>query len=208
MMKTRALLTALLAAGVMVASPVVAQDSGAAEQETKDVNKDDLSLGEEVDPSQAIGAPYVRETYGDWEMRCLRTQDGNDPCNLYQLLLDDDGNSVAELSVFDLPQGGPAVVGATVVTPLETLLTEQVVLSVDEAPGRRYPFSYCAAQGCFSRIGFTAEEVDAMRKGNIATIKIVPVVDPTSVVNLTVSLSGFTAGLQAVTESNATLENQ
>ena len=207
-MKSRALLTALLAAGVMVASPVVAQDSGAAEQETQDVNKDGLSLGEDVDPSQGIGTPYVRETYGDWEMRCLRTQDGNDPCNLYQLLLDDQDNSVAELSIFDLPEGGPAVVGATVVTPLETLLTEQVVLSVDEAPGRRYPFSYCAAQGCFSRIGFTAEEVDAMRKGNIATIKIVPVVDPTSVVNLTVSLSGFTAGLQAVSDSNAALENQ
>ncbi len=61
--------------------------------------------------------------FEEWEQRCIRTESGADPCQLYQLLKDDQGKSVAEFTIFGLPAGWPAVAGATIIVPLETLLT-------------------------------------------------------------------------------------
>lgn len=158
-----------------------------------------LSLGEEGEPQ--VGQVYVRETFGDWELRCERTESGEDPCQLYQLLEDQEGNAVAEISVFDLPENSQAAAGATVVTPLMTLLTEQITLAVDGGTAKRYPFSWCSAIGCIARVGFTEEEVQSFRRGNTARLAIVPAAAPDQRVILDVSLSGFTAGFEAVQES-------
>jgi invasion protein IalB len=162
---------------------------------------DTLSMGSTIEP--APGQTYVREEFGDWDLRCVRTEDGTDPCQLYQLLLDEEGNSVAEVSMFAIDDEGPASAGATIITPLETLLTEQIRIAVDASPVKQYPFSFCSQVGCFSRVGFTAEEVDAFRRGSVATITIVPAAAPTQRVNLNMSLIGFTAGFEAVRAANA-----
>lgn len=158
-----------------------------------------LSLGDDGEPQ--VGEVYVRETFGDWELRCERAESGDDPCQLYQLLEDQEGNAVAEISAFALPENGQAVAGATIVTPLMTLLTEQITLSVDGAGSKRYPFSWCSAIGCIARVGFTEEEVQSFRRGNTAQLSIVPAAAPDQRVNLAVSLSGFTAGFEAVAAS-------
>ena len=93
--------------------------------------------GEAGEPQ--IGQTYVAEKHGDWQLRCVKSDGEKDPCQLYQLLLDGEGNSVAEFSIFNLPEGQQAVAGATVVTPLETLLTAELRLRVDEGQVRRYP---------------------------------------------------------------------
>jgi invasion protein IalB len=163
----------------------------------------DLSMGASASTPEGVGSSYTPATFDAWEQRCLRTADGADPCQLYQLLKDANGNAVAEVSLFDLPPGQPAVAGATVVAPLETLLTEQLTLAIDSAPAKRYPFSWCASVGCFARIGFTGEEVDALKRGAKATITIVPAVAPDTQVVLDMSLKGFTAGFEAVSAANA-----
>jgi invasion protein IalB len=162
---------------------------------------DALSMGSTAEPT--VGQTYVREQFGDWDLRCVRVEEGNDPCQLYQLLSDEEGNSVAEVSMFSIDDEGPAAAGATLITPLETLLTEQIRIGVDESPVKQYPFSFCSQVGCFARVGFTAEEVDAFRRGSVATIIIVPALAPTQRVNLNMSLIGFTAGFEAVTAANA-----
>ena len=88
-----------------------------------------------------------------------------DPCQLYLLLKDKTGNSVAEFTIFNLPKGseGPAVAGATFVAPLETLLPTGMTMQIDGGKGKAYPFTFCAQIGCISRIGFTAEEIEAMK---------------------------------------------
>jgi len=146
----------------------------------------------------APGQGYLAETHGDWALRCVRSGADREPCHLYQLLRDGEGNSVAEITVFPINESTRAVLGATVATPLETLLTRQVTLSVDGGGARRYPFTYCSVQGCFSRIGLTQPEVDAFRQGNAATIAIVPLAAPDQIVRLAVSLRGFTAGHNAL----------
>jgi invasion protein IalB len=162
-----------------------------------------LSLGEAVDEEQPFGATYVAQEFGDWQMSCVKTESGADPCQLYQLLEDPQGNSIAEISMFGLPAGQEAAVGATIVTPLETLLPAQITLRVDSAQAKRYPFTFCAALGCVARVGFTADEVNAFRRGNTATMTIVPAAAPDQQVPITISLAGFTAGLAAVNEANA-----
>jgi len=144
--------------------------------------------------SPVEGQPYVRQTFGDWALRCISLAEGPEPCELYQLLLDADGNPVAEISMFPLPPGGDVAAGANIVAPLETLLTEQLTLSIDGGAARRYPFAFCNPAGCVARVGFSADDVLAFKRGRTATLRIVPRVAPDEQVVLTISLSGFTAG--------------
>jgi invasion protein IalB len=160
----------------------------------------DLSLGEPIDGGEPrVGEPYTREEFGDWSLRCLRSAEGADPCQLYQLLMDADGNAVAEISMFPLPEGNRAAAGATIVAPLESLLTEQITIAVDGTAARRYPFTFCNGAGCVARVGFTAEEVAQFQRGRTATLRIVPAVAPDQEVVLTISLVGFTAGYNSTT---------
>ncbi|MCU0909496.1 MAG: invasion associated locus B family protein [Rhodobacteraceae bacterium] len=163
----------------------------------------DLSLGETVNGEPQVGDTYVADVQGDWEVRCVRTEDGKDPCQLYQLLQDEAGNAVAEIGMFALPEGQQAAAGATIITPLETLLMQQVTIAVDGGTAKRYPFTFCSQIGCFARVGFTADEVAAFKRGRQATLTIFPAAAPDQPVNLTISLSGFTAGYDAVAAANA-----
>ena len=151
----------------------------------------------------AVGETYLAAGFDAWEQRCVKTEDGSDPCQLYQLLKDKDGNSVAEINLFPLPAGGQAAAGATIVAPLETLLTANLQLAVDANTPRLYPFTFCAPIGCIARVGFTAEEVEQFRKGAKATMTIVPAAAPDQKVDLDISLKGFTAGYEAVAKTQA-----
>jgi invasion protein IalB len=187
-------LAALLA--LALAAPLAAQE--ATDDTTAPEAADpaaDLDLGTPVETGEpGVGEPYTRETFGDWSLRCLNAAEGPDPCQLYQLLNDADGNSVAEISMFPLPEGSRAAAGATIVAPLETLLTEQVVITVDGGTAKTYPFTFCNMGGCVARVGFTAEDIAAFKGGAAATMRIVPAVAPDQTVELTISLTGFTAG--------------
>lgn len=185
-----------------------ATDVPAAEAPATDVPAAEAAPAEDVadpaaDPATGApaepqpGEPYIREEFGDWGLRCLRAEEGPDPCQLYQLLNDGEGNPVAEISMFPLPEGSQAIAGATIVTPLETLLTENLTLSVDGGAERIYPFTFCNAAGCIARVGFTTDEVAEFRRGNEATLSIVPAAAPDQTVTLTISLAGFTAGIEA-----------
>ena len=164
----------------------------------------DLAMGQEVAPADGPGSSYTAATFEAWEQKCVRTESGVDPCQLYLLLKDKEGNSVAEFTMFNLPKGtdSPAIAGATFIAPLETLLTAGMSLQIDGGKGKVYPFTVCTQIGCVARIGFTAEEVEAMKSGANALITIVPFVAPNQKVELTMSLKGFTAGLDAVTAAN------
>lgn len=159
----------------------------------------DLSMGQA--PADGPGSSYVKEAFGAWELRCVRVVEGEEPCQLYQLLKDADGNSVAEIGMFSMPEGGEAAAGATIIAPLETLLTAGLRLGVDDGAAKIYPFTFCSQMGCVARVGFTAEEVAAFKAGNMATMQIVPAVAPDQTVTLQMSLSGFTAGYDAVAAS-------
>jgi invasion protein IalB len=181
---------------IFVAALLAGPTAGLA-QETATDQASDLDLGEPVGP--AVGEPYVREEFGDWALRCIRAQEGPDPCNLYQLLVNDGGVAVSEFNIFPLPASSRAAAGATVIVPLETLLPEQLTITIDGGEARLYPFTFCNRAGCVARLGFTQEQVDRLKAGSAATLRIVPAGAPDEEVILTLSLRGFTAGFDSTT---------
>ncbi|TNF19941.1 MAG: invasion associated locus B family protein [Rhodobacteraceae bacterium] len=184
-----------LIALIALSAPVYAQDDAAAEEAPETAIEDQLAVGETPDDQPQLGQTYVREPIGDWELRCIRTENPeDDPCQLYQLLKEENGNPLAEISMFRLPEGNKLPAGATIIVPLETLLTGQLGIAVDNGQPKSYPFSFCNRQGCFARIGLTAEDIASYKRGVAAKVMIRPYAAPDQIVSSTMSLKGFTAG--------------
>lgn len=187
-----------LALAILSGQPLAAQDTTTADPAADPAAE--LALGQPAEAGEVqVGQPYIREAVGDWSLRCLKAESGDEPCQLYQVLLGAEGNPVAEISVFRLPEGSRAAAGATIVAPLETLLTQGVSIAVDGGEAKIYPFTFCNSAGCVARIGFLPEEVEAMKAGNAVTMTLVPAGSPDQPFALTLSLKGFTAGLEAAT---------
>jgi len=151
-----------------------------------------------ADAAAATEPPAVEiitTTYDDWDVRC--TNDSSN-CDMYQLVRDEALNPVVEVSIQALPAGGQAVAGATIVTPLGTLLSEGALLQIDSGRARQYPFNWCDRGGCYARFGLTAEEVANMKRGVTAKLRILSVSAPETPVLLDISLAGFTAAFDSM----------
>lgn len=198
-----ALSLALLGLGL----PAMAQETAPEAPAADAAPAEDLSMGIEVPQgpptkeTAQVGQIYLGQTFDLWELRCEKTEAGADPCQLFQLLYDQDKNPVIEFSMTSLPPGGQAAAGATIIAPLETLLTANLTITIDQGKAKIYPFNFCTQIGCVARVGFTADEVEQFKKGAKATITVVPAGVPDEKVNAEVSLKGFTAGYQAVVDS-------
>lgn len=154
----------------------------------------------------AVGQVYLAASFDSWEQRCTKSADGADFCQLYQLVKDESGAPISEVVMFALPDGGQAAMGANILAPLETLLTANIRIAVDGDKGKLYPFYVCTSNGCLAKVGFTAAEVDAMKKGKQLTMTVVPAASPDKTVVINVPLKGFSAGAQAVKDALAKIK--
>ncbi|WP_347266453.1 invasion associated locus B family protein [Paracoccus sp. (in: a-proteobacteria)] len=151
-----------------------------------------------------VGQPYARSTHGDWTLRCMKTDSGKDPCELYQLLKDKNDSPVIEVSV--LPMTGNVQAVVTFIAPLETDLQAGLGIKIDDGKDARYPFMLCAPVGCISRVGMAEAEMAPLKRGKTATISVLPFgASKEQLVQLPLSLSGFTAGMAALVEANKDL---
>ncbi|WP_380052289.1 invasion associated locus B family protein [Falsihalocynthiibacter sp. SS001] len=167
---------------------------------------EELSTGQPVHPGlpgkddAEVGEEYLLETSGDWELRCAKTDTEKDPCQMYQLLRNEEG-PFAEISLFPINEdGNKAVAGATIITPLDTMLAPGILIAVDGTNARRYPFAWCSSVGCIGRLGFLQEDIAAYKKGSVADLQIIPAVAPDQTVTAQVSLTGFTAAYDKLVE--------
>lgn len=200
-----ALSAALFGLGSGAMAQTTTTDPAAAPADAAAAPADGVSMGvPDGLPAQAqaeVGGVYLASTFDAWEVRCVKTADGKDPCQLYQLLKDAAGNPTAEVSFFTLPDGSKAVLGATVLVPLETLLTANLRIAVDQGVAMIYPYSYCTTSGCLAKVGFTADDLASMKKGTNANVIIVPAAAPDKTVTVAISLKGFTSGYQAIKDA-------
>ncbi|MGM0661148.1 MAG: invasion associated locus B family protein [Pseudomonadota bacterium] len=157
-----------------------------------------LDTGREVQQDEEES--YIKETFEDWQLKCFRTGTDEDLCQMYQLLTEEGGNPVAEFSLYKLADAGNVVAGATIAAPLGTLLTEEIKLSIDGGRSKSYNFSFCTMGGCFARIGLTQPDIDALKRGAMATLEIVPAQAPDQTVRIDASLAGFTSAYEAASE--------
>ncbi|MEM6889172.1 MAG: invasion associated locus B family protein [Pseudomonadota bacterium] len=194
---------AMLGAGTIQAQTT--QQSADSDTEADAPAELGLDLGEPVPEDElAVGQMYEVEKNGDWTVRCVKTNAEKDPCEMYQLLSNSEGTPIAEIMLFELPEGQQAAAGASVIVPLETSLQQQLTIRVDQSTPKRYPFAYCDTVGCHARIGLTDEEIGNYRRGAEAAISIVPIRAPDQRVTVSMSLSGFTASFNKVAELNGT----
>lgn len=219
----RLLLIGILGFGTAgMALPAVAQDTGTAETEdqtpaAEDTAPDtDAPEGAETDTGAAedgpaVGDNYVAARFTDWVLACENTGTGNDPCRFIQILTNSEGGRVAQVSVLPLPEGRGAAAAAIIETPLGTLLripqtAEQIDnpggirLQVDNGETRVFQFTFCNTGGCVAEIGMTEDLVTEFKRGNVAKITIWSVDAPGQPVELGLSLSGFTAGFNRISE--------
>lgn len=186
LMRITVILTCVLLAGTSMA-----QDA-AKDTEQKPSGEDSFPVAK-----QKADGPYVKSTYGSWEIRCIELENGEN-CSLYQLIKDDSGNPTAEISIVVLPEGREAAAGVTFVSPLATLLTRGIAFSIDSDRARRYDFNWCDRGGCVARFGFSAEEIEFMKNGKAGTFTIVALAAPDSPLALTLPLDGFTDAWDAL----------
>lgn len=178
-----------ITAALAIASPALAQDT------TTPPTDPAPPAEEEAAPAAPEPEPdFVTEVFGDWERRC--TPD-NSNCFMYQVALNQEGNPVSEVSIVAI-EGQQAAAGATIVTPLGTLLTEGLVIQVDGGEARRYEYQFCNRSGCFSRFGIDADYLLSLKRGATALMRVFSVSNPSQPVTLQLSLTGFTAAFDGL----------
>lgn len=157
----------------------------------------------EVEP----GEPYVAEIFRDWQVRCIRAEQEEVPdrCEMFQLLEEENGNPVAEFRIAAaLIEEEGTVANATILTPLDTLLSPGLQIRVDDAEPAIVPFAFCRAIGCFVQLSLTAENVSQFENGGEAQVILFALVRDElgqmggSPVPTSASLRGFTAAFAAL----------
>lgn len=163
------------------------------------------AAGAAATEAPAPGTPYVAAEHRDWQIICTRVpaegQEAQaDVCEMYQLLREESGQPIAEISIAALAETGEIVAGATITTPLETFLPAGMGFraSAEAEEMRVEAFRVCTAIGCVVRMGLSAAEIDQLQRGSDAFVTIVPFVAVDRPVDIRVSLRGFTAALRDV----------
>ncbi|WP_299075422.1 invasion associated locus B family protein [uncultured Ruegeria sp.] len=182
-------------AAALMCGAVSAQEATPTEETPNAETGTELDLGES---GPRVGEQFVKEKSGEWDVSCIKAEDGEDPCAIVQVLNGPQGEPIAEVSIGKLPEGGAAVAWANVIVPLETLLQAQLALSIDGAPRKLYNYHHCVPVGCVAQLGLSQGDLSAMKAGSKATFSLVPARFPDQVLEMDMSLSGFTTGFDGL----------
>jgi len=165
-------------------------------QDSTDTTTEEFPIGTE--PEVLPGQTYTREIFGDWELMCIKVAEGPEPCEIGQLILDEQATPVSDVRIFPLPQGNAAIAGATFITPLGVLLQNGVIFGVDDKAPKQYPYQFCNNVGCVARVGLTPLELQTMRKGELGTLTFRLANAPEQPIKVGMSLKGFAAAFAAL----------
>ncbi len=188
------LLSLNIVGAVLLSGAVAAQETQSNDSQPSQADSG-LDLGQS---GPRVGEQFVKETSGDWEVSCIKAEEGEDPCALVQILNGQQGEPIAEVTIGKLPAGGAAVAWASVIVPLETLLQAQLALSIDGAPRKLYNYHHCVPVGCVAQLGLSQADIDAMKAGTKAVLSLVPARFSDQVLAMDMSLAGFTAGFDGL----------
>ena len=142
-----------------------------------------------------VGQPYLSDTFKDWQKMCVKSKRETDPCYIYQLIKDQENLPIGEITIAksDELEGVSAI--ATILTPLGTLLTADLLLEFDSETSSTYPYSWCDKAGCYVRAALSDDEVFAMKKGRFGKIYIETITAPGQRFSMPFSFIGFTAAI-------------
>ncbi|MEM1383012.1 MAG: invasion associated locus B family protein [Pseudomonadota bacterium] len=153
-------------------------------------------------PPAALGQDQrpetVRDTHGDWEIRCV---DGSEVCVMSQTGQGPTGTDVLEVRIRKLEgvttDEGQAVPAAIQISaPLGVLLRGGVQMKIDQNEPRIAPFEICVPNRCLVRDVLSDDLVGQMRAGSVATMTVFSPNQGEVAVNI--SLRGFTRAFQTL----------
>ena len=152
---------------------------------------DNLSIDDAMAVEPPKPQPYIKETNKDWNLKCITPQNSIERCEANQLIVNNNKQPVAEISIFKLSNNQVAEAAATIVVPLETILSEGLILAIQDLEPKKYQFKFCNSLGCYSQIGLTKEEVEALKNKEQASIYLKHISSGDQQVIIPISLVGF-----------------
>jgi len=153
---------------------------------------DSLSIDDTMMSELQQTEPYIKERFENWTLKCIKPVNSIERCEANQIIFNQKQQPVAEISIIKLPKDQVAVAAATIIVPLETILSEGLVLAIQELEPKRYQFKFCNSLGCYSQIGLTDDEVEALKKKENASIVLKHISSGDQQIVIPMSLNGFT----------------
>ena len=159
-----------------------------------------LSINDSMAEETKQTEPYIKERIKDWNLKCVEPIDSIERCEANQIIFNQKQQPVAEISIFKLPKGQIAAAAATIIVPLETALNEGLVLEMQDLEPKKYQFKFCNSIGCYSQIGLTIEELEALKSKGKASIFLKHLSSGDQQIVIPISLSGFTTTFSKATQ--------
>ena len=153
---------------------------------------DNLSIDDTMMSEPQKTEPYIKEKFENWTLKCIKPVNSVERCEANQIIFNQKKQPVAEISIIKLPKGQVAAAAATIIVPLETILSEGLVLAIQELEPKKYQFKFCNSLGCYSQIGLTDSEVDALKRKEKASIFLKHISSGDQQIVIPMSLDGFT----------------
>ena len=153
---------------------------------------DNLSIDDTMMSEPQKTEPYIKERFENWTLKCIKSVNSVERCEANQIIFNQKKQPVAEISIIKLPKGQVAAAAATIIVPLETILSEGLVLAIQELEPKKYQFKFCNSLGCYSQIGLTEDEVEALKKKEEASIFLKHISSGDQQIVIPISLDGFT----------------
>ena len=152
---------------------------------------DNLSIDDTMAGEPRELQPYIKETNKDWNLKCIAPKNSIERCEANQIIVNDKKQPVAEISIFKLSDNQAAEAAATIIVPLETILSEGLILAIQDLEPKKYQFKFCNRLGCYSQIGLIKEEVEALKNKERASIYLKHISSGDQQVIIPISLDGF-----------------
>ena len=153
---------------------------------------DSLSIDDTMMSEPQKMEPYIKERFENWTLKCIKPVNSIERCEANQIIFNQKQQPVAEISIIKLPKGQVAAAAATIIVPLETILSEGLVLAIQELEPKKYQFKFCNSLGCYSQIGLTDDEVEALKRKEKASIFLKHISSGDQQIVIPMSLDGFT----------------
>jgi invasion protein IalB len=144
----------------------------------------------------AAAQGVVKNTYGDWQMRCETPAGATaEQCALVQNVVAEDRPNVTLVIIMLKTADGKSRL-LRVVAPLGILLPSGLGLKIDQTDIGRAGFVRCLASGCVAEVVMEDNLINQMKTGQQATFIVFQT--PEEGIGIPVSLNGFAAGFDAL----------
>ncbi|MBB3018904.1 invasion protein IalB [Microvirga lupini] len=155
-----------------------------------------LGLTTLLGASNAGAQGMVKNTFGDWQMRCETPAGATaEQCALVQNVVAEDRPNVTLVIIMLKTADGKSRL-LRVVAPLGILLPSGLGLKIDQTDIGRAGFVRCLASGCVAEVVMEENLINQMKTGQQATFIVFQT--PEEGIGIPVSLNGFSAGFDAL----------